>query len=451
MAKRRARGGLVGDPETFVDSMFANIREAAAKELGRDDISVGDEAERLVVGLPLPSLSLRYLIQSNVMALGRVIQMYGLEGSAKTALLVELYRWHMIYGGGAVHNENENKDSPDMRSAVLQRNQKWLQRLQVVPCEVMEDWQDSFTYYGRFFREKFHADTLARTTPVCLGVDSLTGTAPKAEAEKTEEEGHSSLAIGRMARLISTYMRERVGKLRGYPMTIAATNHLKPGQDSMGRPVANVPGGKAVPFFATYMFEMRRDMNCDIDTEGEGGLRIRIKCTKNSLGPSRKSITANLVWWYAPDPADGVLRQWMAWDWHTSTIECLFDRAKVRKSDFKKITDVVDLRTVSGKKLWSRTLGIPESSPATYREAGQALEQREDLLAALYPLLGIAQRKQFIPGKDYRDQLEDASNEATSARTTLYRDLQTMPQLDPTLLERQAAPVQGDVNDDGAG
>ncbi len=428
--------------DASLNGMFDAMRAEAQNELG-NDISIGSEAEANLVGLPLPALCLRYLLQSSTFPLSRIAQITGEEGSAKSALLYEMFRWHMVYGGGAVLAENENKDSPELRQSILQWRPDWLSRLVTKPAYALEEWQDIFTTFITIARnQQDNAGGPGRTVPICFGVDSLMATAPQSEIEAVRKDGHASRGYALAANLIARYMRTMPERIKFYPFTIIGTNHLKPSTDMRGLPTSNVPGGKAVKFMETYEIEMKRAPGHDIDKLEYGGLRVKLTARKNSLGPSRKSITAELLWWYADD-GQGNFRQQTAWDWDTATVEMLlaFENAKGKKTIFNRLRDITGIRVASKsmRTAYSDVLGIPKSDPQLYRVVGSQLEQRPDLLTQVYQVLGITHRRPFQPGVDYRELLATAREEAQTATDDLYEDVEALP------IVGDAMATEGDV------
>lgn len=391
-----------------VDSMFDAMRKQAAIDLGRTDITAGSAADQCVVGLPLPSLSLRYLFQSNVYPLSRIAQIVGEEGCAKSSFLYEMFRWHMLAGGGAVLCENELKDSPDLRNSLLNWNPEWLQRNTIIKTHSMEEWQQALMNYIRLAQKYQDADNgPGRTIPIMYSVDSLMSTAPKEEIESVKKEGYVSRGFPLAANLISRYMRVIPDLIQTYPFSVAYTNHLKPGSDFMGRPVDNIPGGKSVKFMETYEIKMSRAPRCNIDKKEYEGLRIQLETKKNSLGPGRKKIVAELRWYRARD-AEGQLKQYSYWAWNTATIEMLLGLAEVggKKTTYNAIMDICDinLKGKTTKKIWSKALGIPDNAPVDYEEAGAILETRQDLMAQIHEHLGVIERPVFNPSVDYEEQ-----------------------------------------------
>ena len=426
-----------------LNGMFEAMRSQGQHELN-SDVSIGTEAEANLVGLPLPALCLRYLYQSTVFPLSRIIQITGEEGSAKSAFLYEKMRWHMIYGGGAVLAENENKDSPELRQSILQWRPEWLNRLITKQTYSLEEWQDVLSTFVEIAqKQQDAADGAGRTVPICFGIDSLMATAPQAEIDAVKKDGHASRGYALAANLIARYMRTMPERIKAYPFTVIGTNHLKPATDPRGLPTANIPGGKAVKFMETYEIEMKKAQSHDIDLLEYGGLRIKFIARKNSLGPSRKSITAELLWWYGDDGA-GNWRQQTAWDWDTSTIDLLmsFEDAKGKKTIYNRLREITGINVTSKTQrlAYSTILGIPKSDPQLYRIVGGQLEQRPDLLVQIYQVLGIAQRRAFEPGTDYRDMHNQAVAEVRARQAELYADVTSLPVINDMTVDGDATP-----------
>jgi RecA/RadA recombinase len=420
--------------EQSLDSMFETMRQEAARELGRDDISIGTEAEALLVGLPLPALCLRYLFQSTVYPLSRIIQITGEEGSCKSAFQFEMMRWHHVYGGGSVFIENEHKDSPELRQSLLQWNQQWLRRHETVQTFCLEEWMNVLTVSTNVAR---HQQDMpggpGHTIPIMFSVDSLMATAPRESIDKIEREGHATRGFALAANLISSYMRTMPARIQNFPFTICGTNHLKPSTDFMGRPTHTIPGGKSVKFMETFEIEMHRAPSGDIDKLDYGGIRCRLVARKNSLGPSRKQIVAELLWWH--EDIDGITRQRTAWDWDTASVNLLlsFETAKGKQTLYNRLKEICPITVKNKQMAKCPTLGINDH--VEYRVIGAALERRPDLLAQIYGVLGIQQRRAFQPGMDYRDLLSQERADGEEATAGLYENIENIPLVDPDLLD----------------
>ena len=271
---------------------------------------------------------------------------------------------------------------------------------------------------------------VGRTVPILFGIDSLTGTDTQHNIDKASKDGFSSKGFADQAAIIARYMRTMPSRMRPYPFTVVGTNHLKPATDVMGRPTSNIPGGKAVPFMATFMIESKRIT--DIEKESYSGIRLNLKMTKNSLGPSRREIVAEFLWWMAIDPETGFARQHFHWDWHTATVEMLLSMdCDGKKKLFKQIKEITGLEEIRSKKMASsEILGIPESDPVSYRDWGKALVSRPEIMRELYPLLGIGTYRFFEKGVDFRAARAQAEQEARHANAALYADLSQLAPID---------------------
>jgi len=277
------------------------------------------------------------------------------------------------------------------------------------------------------------------TIPIAFLVDSLMSTLPDKGLEKIRKEGHATLGYPVAARLIADYMRSMPKWLQNFPFTIIGTNHLKVGQDAMGRPTTTSPGGSSVKFMETYEIQMKKAHNPDIDKVEYGGLRVNLKTSKNSLGPSRKQIVAELLWWREEGP-DGMIRQATQWDWYTASVDLLLafneDRSGFnvtgKKTIYKRLMEIchIVVTNKARREAKCKILGINE--PVEFREIGLELEKHPEILAELYPVLGIAERAAFGPGLDYQQirrelavQAEAQAAAAAEASARVVRESQS--------------------------
>ena len=422
-----------------VDDLFASAAAKSQDDTGLD-VSVGTEAQGNLIGLYLPALCLRVLLQSTTFPLSKLTQITGEEGSCKTSLLIEIMRWHILYGGGGDYIENENKDTPEMRNSILRWDPAFLRRIYVSNTTSVEEWQDVMT--SAMIEKQKQMDAAGgpgRTIPLCIGIDSLMGTAPEAELDNIEKEGHAQKGYAIAAQLITRYTRGMPKLLKQWPFSIIGLNHLKPGTDYMGRPLPTVPGGKSVKFHEQLELEMHK--GGDIDLTDRGGIRLKIVARKNGMGPSRRQIGVELLWWREKSEQDGEWRQHSAFDWNTATIEFLLglENAKGKKTLYKELVAIHGIVATSkrDRQAYSTVLGIPKSDPQDWRLVAAELEKRPDILKQMYPLLGVSERFVFTPAKpgkpaeDYRAQLEKARKKAAQSVEHLYSDVSAMPILDP--------------------
>lgn len=393
-----------------VDALLDEIIGVAVKHYGEDGVYFCKESEDRIVGLPLPSLAARYLFQSTVWPLSRMAQLVGQQGCGKSTMMYEIMRWHRKYGGRNVLLEAETKDTPEMRQAILNYDDK---ACMMCPCDSLEDWQGRMTFFVEQFQRLFVGTKTdpgpGRIAPICIGVDSLMGKAARETIKNITKDGHASRGYAIEANLISMFMKSMPQTIADWPFSIVGINHLKPGQDMHGNPTGKVAGGMALKFQETYEIQMAKAKS--FTKAKYEGYTVQMKTTKNSLGPDKKSIYVDLLWWYTIDEETGRAIQHAMWNWYAASISTLLSFQKKQAGLFNKIMEVCDLhidRKKSGR-VWSNTLGISKDDTASFTDAGKILEARPDVLVALYPLIGIRERIPFQPGVDYLSQREDTT------------------------------------------
>lgn len=402
MAKKKTP---LQESQISLDECLATIITDAKAKLGDDKVFTGKESESRLVGIYLPALSLRYFYQCNIMPLSRVEQITGIQESCKSAFLYEKYRWIRCNGGKNYHIENESKDSDSLRMSMMNYD---YDAVDLLISEALEEWQQYLSYLAgpnsikAAFTGTKDRPGPGKTIPIGLGVDSLTAKMSRELQDKMDVTGHADRMHPIDALKISGYLKYFPQKLVGWPFWFGAVNHLKPQKTQMGAIDYHTPGGYSIKFQET--FETRLQRIADIDS-GDNGVLIKFVTQKNSLGPGRKTINAAFRWFF--DPATGKQRSY--WDWHSATIE-LLDKGLKTGGLRSACHDIVDLRTKSagGKRVWSKTLDIPESDAVPYSVAGEMLEKRPDLMAALHKTLGVREYSIFKPGIDYSQQLKDA-------------------------------------------
>lgn len=406
MAKKKIVS-TVWDQSELDEMLDAQLEQQRAR--GNEIYSSSEGDERLI-GLYLEHLCLRYFFQSNIYPLGRTAVIVGQHGSGKSAFLYETMRWHRRVGPPRGRNflaETEEKDSPELRSSICQYDPY---AAHISPCHTQEEWQDFATRQIQGVQTlTARAETTrgpARNAAYWFGVDSLTAVICRETGEKILKDGHAERAFPVEAMKLANWFRAVPQMISGWPFSLVATNHLKPGQDARGMPTKNVPGGMSPKFMETYEIEMARIK--DVKRADYEGIRVQFNMSKNSLGPGRKKIVAELLWYMDLD--QDPVRQVTWWDWDAATIELLEEIHGAKGALAQRIDEVVDLHfsSAGGKKCWSRALDIPSSDPVPYRTAGAMLEQRPDLLEGLHRLLGVRQRKIFRPGVDYRQQMKES-------------------------------------------
>jgi len=388
-----------------IDNYFAGAIEAARIYTGRTDIQPASSTEDLIIGLRMPALSCAILFNCDVMPLSRVVRITGKRGCNKSALLYEFERWVIVHNGFVAHVETEGKDTPDLRSSVLQHRKDWLtHNFRWHPADSQQDWQKAVQFWVRHVGKQQDITTGWRR-PLIVGVDSFTAAAAEEEHKKIEKVGHAERGYASEALLNARYLPSLPPLVRNKPILIAGISHGISGTDAMGRPEFRAKGGQAMSFFET--FEVRATKIKGNKTAEGGWNFIELRTDKNSLGADAVKLKVRFEWMFEPDPDDLTsIRQVSNWDWHAATIEAFADMKKDQKGMWNDVNQIVDLHlTDSGRRGWSKALDIPNTKTVSWTELGKALDKRRDIVDALYVPLKIRRRTPFIPGVPFSEQI----------------------------------------------
>lgn len=385
-----------------------------------------------LIGLPLPTLSARYLLQANIFPLSRFTQLRGEFSSGKSALLLEIMRWFHVYGGGAILLDTENKGSETMLAGMFGHNPQYIGRTRVKTAKSVEEWQGHYMNDCKTIHATIDAaNAPERVVPICIGIDSISAVEVDRRVEKVADEGHAAAGHPYLARNLSDFMRTAlVPTLRHYPIALVATNHLKEEINSMGfgPPKKYAPGGASLDYYPTLIIDMQRVSSKNIVVGRAEGQAVRLVATKNNLGAPGRRLVVNLLWYndvVKAKDADGndtfKNQQYHYWDWHTATIRLLMDLQAADKkpqpgTDPKLpglLRQVCDLEYKHGTKnadvplVYSSALGISKSDAVSEVEASIILEDNKRVLGMLHGLLGVNEYTICDPAKKYRQQVID--------------------------------------------
>lgn len=380
-----------------------------------------------LIGLPLPALSARYLLQANIFPLSRFVQLRGEFSAGKSALLTEIMRWFHVYGGGAIMIDTENKGSPTMLSGIFGHNEQYMARTKVVTAASVEEWQKRYMSFCQAIHKQI--DATDRAFPVCIGVDSISAVEVDRRVEKVADEGHAAAGHPYLARNLSDFMRTAlVATLRHYPIAFVATNHLKEEINSsgFGPPKKYAPGGASLDYYPTLILDMAKASSKNLPSRYEGQ-SVRIVATKNNLGAPGRKIVVNLLWYNEIVPVTDAQgnatyrnQQFHFWDWHTASIRLLVEMQTDTAGKSAPgmdprlpglIRQVCDLEYKHGTKnsdtplVYSTALGISKQEAVSEAEAAVILESNSRVLGLLHGLLGINEYAICDPARQYREQV----------------------------------------------
>jgi len=395
--------------------------EAARAKFGHSSVMAANEASNLIVGIPCPSLAFEYLIAQDCMPLGLIFHQVGLPGSLKSATAYEYMRWFRAAGGGSHLLENETKFSPDLLQSIVGFADDEVSVI-VDRTSSLEEWQTRLQYWIETQKRNLigtkEQPGPGRTIPLLFVVDAITSKASFETQEKVRDQGYASRGFAVEALSLTTFMKCLPQHIDGWPFTIVFVNHVKPSRDDMGRETRNIPGGKQVCFQESFEIEnqvVKSRISCADPENGWEGVVVRMRCYKNSFGPTHRSIETRMLWWEVaderyPDPADPRhWRQKTVWDWDWALVKLLVGLQGREKQRLESLGFHIKALKTSDveNRAWSATLGQKEKDAMPWSELGRLIQQDAKICDMLRSALGI-KRRPLMAG-DYLEQLQKLS------------------------------------------
>jgi len=463
MARRKKKEEVVDprfDPVTGLpipaDPVMDIVEHDAETYMGKKGHLVGHNP--IIYVLPVPALSCRVILQNEGLPLSRCYQLVGEAGSYKSTMAAEWGRWHRICGGGSFLTEAEDKPTPDLRNSV---NNWDVKAIRLSDADTVEEWQTKVNKGTQMLQKRLEQKGMpGRTVPFCFIVDSLTGVPSERTRKSIMESGHASPHFAIEAQLISDWLKVYPSLLRDWPMSFVGVNHLKVHRDSLtGRVDYQMPGGAALRFHCALIVELQRVGHIKEFADYKAAT-ISMRSIKNSYGADDARICVRFKTWLQED-AEGVYRLHSRFEWWEASILFLcdgFGLTQTRKNFLMpRINAVCDFHKKRGGdehySYWSDRLGVPSSNAMTAHELGMELERHPDVLAELYPILGIQRNPLFEPGADFLGQLEDyayITKQAESAAMAAERAMELEAQAEALGASTPAVPETATDGDLGA-
>lgn len=399
---------------TLRDTFMASLVESAKRKFGSNMVLAGDEASKLMIVLPMPSLALEWLFGQSGFPLSTVVQLVGKWGTCKSAFLYDIFRWFSLCGGGAIHQENETKFSDVLCSSIM-GEKNYRGSVIVNRTTSVEDWQERITYYMKEQKRRMIGTAEepgpGRTVPICFGLDSVTGKSSRETQEKVSREGAAGRGHPIEALLITRYFQSTMHEYADWPFSAVLVNHLKQamGQDQ-GGPESRTAGGSHISFQEGFEIEMSI-WRSRINTAKFRGIGIRLTSTKNSFAEGRHSIQSRLLWNHTVDPETGLPKQLTRWDWDWATIKFLDTLEKPQRDRLKDIAGFT-LHTQSPMAdvecmAQCSALGMGKKDWESFSKVGAMLRKSPKLLKQVRAALGILE-VQRMEG-DYIQNLNNAA------------------------------------------
>ncbi|HEY9599244.1 MAG TPA: recombinase RecA [Cyanophyceae cyanobacterium] len=196
---------------------------------------------------------------------GRIIEIYGPESSGKTTLALHAVAEVQRQGGVAAFVDAEHALDPTYSAA-----------LGVDIANLLVSQPDN----GEAALEI--VDQLVRSSAVDIVViDSVAALVPRAEIEGEMSDNQ----VGLQARLMSKALRKIAGNIGKSGCTVIFLNQLRQKIGvTYGSPEVTT-GGNALKFYASVRLDIRRIQTLKKASEGEYGIRAKVKVAKNKVAP----------------------------------------------------------------------------------------------------------------------------------------------------------------------
>lgn len=205
---------------------------------------------------------------------GRVIEIFGPEGSGKTTLTLSITAQVQKRGGVAAFIDAEHAVDP-----------QYAKKLGVKLDDLLISQPDSGEQALQI------VEMLVRSNAVDLIViDSVAALTPRAEIEGDMGDSH----MGLQARLMSQALRKLTAIINRSKTCIIFINQLRQKIGIMFGNPETTPGGKALKFYASMRFDIRRMASIKKGEEVVGN-RVKIKIVKNKCAAPFKTAEFDIM------------------------------------------------------------------------------------------------------------------------------------------------------------
>jgi len=268
-------------------------------------------------------------------AVGRITELTGLEGSGKSLVGAQLIANTQKRGGVAVLIDTETAVNPEFFKAVgINMN-----KLVYVHLSTVEDIFDAITNIIEKVRTGKDKDKL-----VTIIVDSVAAASTKKEMEA--DFGKDGYATDK-AIIISKAMRKITGLLGRERIALVFTNQLR---QKMNAPAFSDPwttsGGKAIAFHASTRIRLSLIGKIQDGNKNVVGVNVKAVVVKNRLGPPHRTAEFDIYFdrgiddygsWLDVLKDNGLVKQSGAW--YTLVDDTTGEELKFQSKDFPKLLE----------------------------------------------------------------------------------------------------------------
>ncbi len=255
---------------------FKSLIKSLEKDYGEEVIMrLGDDVEPNIDTISTGSMLLDEAIGIGGLPKGRIIEIYGPESSGKTTLALHAVREVQKAGGQAAFIDAENAIDlsyaqgigVDVNNLLLSQPDSGEQALGIVEKLVNSGMID------------------------IIVVDSVAALVPEVElmGEMSDQ------TIGAQARLMSKGLRKMAKAINQNNVIVIFINQLREKVGVIYGNPETTSGGKALKFYSTLRFDIRRSEY--IKKDGENiGIRSKVKIVKNKVAPPFKVVSLDIYY-----------------------------------------------------------------------------------------------------------------------------------------------------------
>ncbi len=249
---------------------------AIEKNFGKGSIMTLTDGARVEVDIiPTGCLTLDIATGIGGVPRGRIIEIYGPESSGKTTLALQIIAEAQKLGGISAFIDAEHALDPtyaenlgvDLRNLYVSQPDNGEQALDI-------------------------AEELVKSGSIdVVVIDSVAALAPKAEIEGEMGDSH----VGLQARLMSQALRKLTGVVKKSNTCIVFINQLREKIGVMFGNPETTAGGKALKFYASMRFDVRKAEAIKGNNSEIVGNRTRVKIIKNKMAAPFKNCEFDII------------------------------------------------------------------------------------------------------------------------------------------------------------
>ena len=344
-----------------------------------------------IYGVPMPGITMHWLIGLPYWPLGRIIHLAGPEKSYKTSLGYEIGRWFIDHGGYLVYVHTEGRDNPAQRESILGSSE----RVVVMMADTVEQWNRQVLGVVQACIDA--RDEGDPVPPMCIVIDSLVGTLSEHGMKQIERDGFAQSAFPRDALITTRFLQYLTKKINDLPISVIIINHLRPDLNSFNPSAKRTPGGSSIKYFE--FIEIWSDA---LAPTPKGEVPMQLSVRNSTVGPPGRGIST-LIRWGDDNSAE--------FDWEYTGVLWLRDPSRDRNAcgrnvDHKRL--VASIQSVLGEVRFSpahktvtcQALGIEKASVREFWIALHASPLWEELLRS------IGVRTDLVQLYEYEEVLE---------------------------------------------